>query len=76
MDRYQSTILCHFIGLADSHITHPHLSQTFTIVVTVVEIAGFRLLISVSGSRVEAGCAPRPRLSPTVLRPGVSVCMR
>ena len=37
MDRYQSTILCHFIGLADSHITHPHLSQTFTIVVTVVE---------------------------------------
>ena len=36
MDRYQSTILCHFIGLADSHITHPHLSQTFTIVVTVV----------------------------------------
>ena len=55
MDRYQSTILCHFIGLADSHITHPHLSQTFTIVVTVVEIAGFRVLMSVPRCRVEAG---------------------
>ena len=34
MDRYQSTdssILCHFIGLADSHITHPHWSQVFTL---------------------------------------------
>ena len=48
MDRYQSTILCHFIGLADSHITHPHLSQAFTIVVTVVETAGFRLIFIIS----------------------------
>ena len=77
MDRYQSTdssILCHFIGLADSHITHPHWSQVFTL--SLLSRPRFSFSVQSVGAEWRLGMGVRRGLvSPRLFWGRVSRCL-